>query len=141
MFWRGCSMDEVTTFPGPVAAGQIPWFDSLSVVAERPGRLLELVHRVFVVTRPWPDMGPVGINQRPVLLPWQVGTRGNVVAVQFDGSTWRVMCELEDQQEGYLRGFEVDEVFPEIPLQHFLSCTAALGPRVPPKVAEAANDA
>lgn len=133
-------MDELTPFPSPVDAGQFAWFDSLNVVAERPGKLLELVKRPFVVTRPWPDFGPQGEKHRPVLLSWQPGTKGSVVAIQFYGSKWTVMVELDDVQRAFDLGLGVDEAYPEIPLQMFLRCTAALEAYRAPLFPEAAND-
>lgn len=133
-------MDELTTFPSPVEPGQHAWFSSLSALAERPGKLLELIEREFIVTRPWPDLGPRGVSNRPVLLVWQVGTRGLVTCVQFDGDKWWVEVEIEDVGQR-CKHLEVDEMYPKIPLQMFLRCTAAVDPYRPPLLPEAANDA
>jgi hypothetical protein len=80
---------------------------------------MNLLHQEFEVVRPWRDLGPRGVNQRPVLLPWQVGTRGVVVSLIFDASRWNVRVEYRDPPPS----MDADEMWPEIPLHEFLhSC-------------------
>ncbi len=98
-----------------------PWFGGLDLLTAAPGRLLELCGREFVVVSPWSNWGPLGLASRPVLLPWQPGTRGIVIGVQYTSAgNW----EVDAEYQGQCIGFEVDEINPKIPLRDFLRHTA-----------------
>ncbi len=96
---------------------------SAELLSEHPGRITCLLDQEFEVVKPWSDYGFSGINGRPVLLRWQVGVKGVFCAVHYSNRQgWRVLVEYR----GEMAGMEADEVWPEIPLQSFLSCCAPL---------------
>jgi hypothetical protein len=113
------------------------WLSSEAISA-RPGRIIELLDRQFTVVEPWRDFGVSGVNQRPVLLRWQVGVKGIVCAIVFDTHQgWQVKVEYLD----YPLGMAPDEVWPDIPLQEFLYCCEPVeATRWPDANMEAAND-
>ena len=113
------------------------WFDYESL-NERPGLITRLLEQEFEVVKPWRDIGPSGANGRPVLLPWQVGSRGVVVAIQYRRAYgWRVLAEYR----GDWQGLSLDECWPEIPLQEFLHSCAPFGATGTHDLSrEAAND-
>jgi hypothetical protein len=97
------------------------WFGGAEKgLVQSPGRIVELIDRQFRVIAPWPELGVRGMNGRPVLESWKVGTVGIVCALLFDKHNgWEVRVEYKD----YPASMEADEVWPEIPLQYFLRCT------------------
>jgi hypothetical protein len=105
----------------------VPWFASFEILSARPGQIAEIIGKPFVVTRPWPDLGVVGIAGRPLLEAWPCGTRGVVAALLYDsGRGWAVIMEREAVYPSM--GLEIDEINTEVDVAHFLRCTAPSDP-------------
>lgn len=118
------------------------WFagipEACQVLANHPGWIAGLIGRRFKVVRQWPDLLGETMNGRPALAPWKEGIEGLVVSLVFrNRNGWRVTIENEQMPASWA----IDEVWVEVPLQHFLRCCEPLDDEAPIWLpTEAAND-